>query len=191
MRRYISSGSTPRREQLPRDRVAARRRVAEPEAAGVGQNRDVERARDGGVISSPSTCAKSKTSSPVAHAVVSVRDHRPGGLVRRQVMVDHERRGTASARTGVGERAEPLHVADVEHDEQIDAARAPRRPRRVRSSHARRRGGSRTGRGHGVGFTMRAFIPRCASSRASAASEPQPSPSALMCVEQRDGCDRR
>src|SRR5665213_2749 len=37
--------------------------------------------------------------------------------------------------------------------------------------------------GHGVGFTMATVIPRCASMRARAVSEPQPSPSELIWVD--------
>ena len=90
--------------------------------------------------------------------------------------------GTSKRAHGVGERAESLHVADVEHDEEIDVAQRRRRPCAVSSrtsSPSRKRNSS----GHGVGFTMRTSIPRCASNRASAASEPQPSPSAFMCVD--------
>src|SRR5256714_6888600 len=51
--------------------------------------------------------------------------------------------------------------------------------------------------GHGVGLTMRDRIPIWPSSRASAVSEPQPSPSALICVDiaterpARSSCARR
>jgi len=55
----------------------------------------------------------------VAHAADVGDVQRPGRLLAGKVMVNHERRYGQRAH-GVGQDAEPAHVADVEHHQPVD-----------------------------------------------------------------------
>ena len=120
---YISSGIDAGVQQIRGDRVTARRGVAEPKAPGVGENRRVERLRDRRRDLEP------ERTREVVHQLargarrdVGQRD-RSGRFVGRDVVVDDELRHVERSH-GVGEHAKSLHVADVEHDQQIDVAQS-------------------------------------------------------------------
>src|SRR6266550_7747441 len=133
-----------------------------------------------GVISRPRHVAKSKISSPVAHAVVSATRSVLGGssLGRWWSITSFGifNFRTASARTPsrfTSEMSSTISTSDSA------SALAPRLLASRTSSPRRNLYIS----GHGVGFTTRDLTPIWPSSRDRAVSEPQPSPSALMWVD--------
>src|SRR6266550_4586798 len=147
-----------------------------------------------GVISRPRHVAKSKISSPGAHAVVSATRSVLGGssLGRWWSITSFGifNFRTASARTPsrfTSEMSSTIRTSDSA------SALAPRSLASRTSSPRRNLYIS----GHGVGLTTRDLTPIWPSSRDRAVSEPQPSPSALMWVDiaterpARSSCARR
>lgn|GEM_PF-5906214 len=112
------------RQQLRRNRQTTRRRVAEAEAASIREHARVQRTRDGRRNLAPQHLRHvihqlgRRAGRRVAHAVGTSR------IVRRHVMVDHQL-GHRQRTHGIGEVAQPRHVADVQHDQQVDVAKSP------------------------------------------------------------------
>ena len=99
--------------------MTARRGIAEPEAAGVGKDRRVQRLRNlGRDIEAP--LAGEIVDQLAGGACGDVRQNNAArGIVGRDMMVDHQF-GHGQCANGIREAPQPLHVTDVKHDKKVD-----------------------------------------------------------------------
>ena len=105
-------------DQLPGDAQAPRRRIAETESAGVGEQRHIQSSRD------LRRDLQADTRSEVVNQLTgcaggSIGEHQLARrLVTRQVMVDHQF-GNRQPPHRLSEHAQSLYIGDVEYNEDV------------------------------------------------------------------------